>query len=232
MAPFEQAPLDRKPRNIRLYVKRVFISDSFDEELVPRWLGFIKGVVDSSDLPLNVSREILQESRIVRTIRKQLVSRSLAMLKQLAEDKDKYRTFWEAFARYLRMGVVEDQDARADLSRLLRFTSSSSGDELIGLEDYAGRMKEGQKAIYYLTTASAKTGSAAPFVERLVKKGYEILYLTDPLDEYVVMNLAKFKTGDKEVDLVDVTREELDLGDDVQDKEELDKKAKASGLLM
>lgn len=149
MAPFDQQNFNARSKSIKLYVKRVFISDEFDEDLMPRYLSFIKGIVDSSDLPLNVSREILQESRIVRVIRKQLVRRSLEMLEALAakDGGEDYKTFWESFGRNLKIGVIEDTENRPKLAKLLRFHSSKADDgALVSLEEYVGRMKEGQKA--------------------------------------------------------------------------------------
>ena len=160
MAPFDQQQMQQRSRNIKLYVKRVFISDEFDEDLMPRYLNFVKGVVDSSDLPLNVSREILQESKIVRLIRKQLVKRSLDTIDDLAskEGGEDYKTFWEAFGRNLKIGVIEDTDNRDKLAKLLRFFSSYSLDkaegEMTSLDAYVSRMKSGQKSIYYMASDS------------------------------------------------------------------------------
>ncbi|KAK9820290.1 hypothetical protein WJX72_008653 [[Myrmecia] bisecta] len=214
MAPFEQQDMMQRQRNIRLFVKRVFISDEFDEDLLPRWLGFMKGIVDSSDLPLNVSREILQESRVVRTIRKQLVRRSLDMLKEIAgrpeeDGKSDYLTFWEAFGKMLKLGAVEDQANKGVIAELLRFPSSKSGESLTSLKDYVGRMKEGQEAIYFMAADSREAAAAAPFVEGLVARDYEVLFLTEPIDEVVMQNVAEFD-GKK---FSDVSRDELDMGD-------------------
>jgi heat shock protein beta len=222
MAPFEQQDWMAKSRSIRLYVKRVFISDEFDEALMPRYLNFIKGIVDSSDLPLNVSREILQESRVVRVIRKQLVKRSLDMLKEIAgrptDDKGKsdYDTFYEAFGRNLKMGVVEDQANRDALAPLLRFSSSKSGDDTTSLADYVSRMKEGQAGIYYICTDSKRQAEAAPFTEQLVRKGYEVLYLTEAIDEVVFTNLATYDGKQ----LMDVSREGLEMDEEEGSKAE------------
>jgi heat shock protein beta len=226
MAPFDQqqGSPTAKSRSIKLYVRRVFISDEFDEDLMPRWLSFVKGVVDSSDLPLNVSREILQESRVVRVIRKQLVRRALEMMDDLAskEGGEDYRTFWESFGRQVKVGAIEDQENRPRLAKLLRFFSSHAaqkagggdapgggGGGLVSLQDYASRMRPGQKAIYYMAADSVEIAAAAPFVERLVQEGVEVLYLTEPIDEAVVTNLASFDGRD----LVDVTKEGLELDD-------------------
>jgi len=212
MAPFDQQQYGEKSRNIKLYVRRVFISDEFDDDLMPRYLNFIKGVVDSSDLPLNVSREILQESRIVRVIKKQLTRRSLEMMEDLSKQEggEDYKTFWESFGRNIKIGIIEDQDNRNRLAKLLRFHSSKSEETMTSLEQYVSRMKEGQKGIFYMAADSMDVARSAPFVEKLVAEGYEVLYLTEPIDEAMVANLAKFDDHD----MVDVTKEGLDLGAD------------------
>jgi len=226
MAPFEQDMMKRS-KNIRLFVKRVFISDEFDDDLLPRYLSFIKGVVDSSDLPLNVSREILQENKIVRVIRKQLVRRSLDMIDEISkreDSKDDYKTFWDAFGRNLKLGIIEDTANRDKLASLLRFHSSASEDLMTSLDDYVGRMKKEQKAIYYMAADSVKAAKAAPFVEQLAKQGFEVLYLTEPIDEVAVTNIGKYK----EHALEDVSKENLDVsGDDKSEaKEETETKFK------
>jgi heat shock protein 90kDa beta len=219
MAPFDQqSNPSAKSRSIKLYVRRVFISDEFDDDLMPRWLSFVKGVVDSGDLPLNVSREILQESRVVRVIRKQLVRRALEMMDDLAgkEGGEDYRTFWESFGRQVKIGAIEDTENRPRLAKLLRFQSSKSpsdGPGLVSLGDYVSRMKPGQRSIYYMAADSVEIAAAAPFVERLVSEGYEVLYLTEPIDEAVVTNLGKF---DSKYDLVDVTKEGLEVEDEAE----------------
>lgn len=158
---------------------------------MPRYLTFIKGVVDSADLPLNVSREILQESRVVRTIRKQLIKRSLDMIADIAkrDNKEDYTTFWESFGRNLKLGCIEDQGNRDTIAKLLRFPSSTS-EGLTSLEEYVARKKEGQKCIYYLAAESKAAAEAAPYVEVLKSKGFEVLYLTEPIDEVCVSNLG------------------------------------------
>jgi heat shock protein beta len=209
MAPFDQQDWMRKSRSIKLYVRRVFISDQFDEDLMPRYLNFMKGIVDSNDLPLNVSREILQESRVVRVMRKRLLRKSLDMLRELADRPDgkDYDTFWEAFGRNVKLGIIEDTANREELAKLLLF-GSSEGDKLTSLAKYVERMKPEQKGIYYLAADSKAAAQKAPFVEGLVKRGLEVLYLTDSIDEVAITNLATF--GGKP--LVDVTKEGLDLG--------------------
>ncbi|PRW20326.1 heat shock 90C isoform B [Chlorella sorokiniana] len=222
MAPFDQDRQMGKSRNIRLYVKRVFISDEFDEDLMPRYLSFIKGVVDSADLPLNVSREILQENRVVRLIRRQLIKRSLDMIQEIAdrEDKKDYEAFWESFGRFVKLGCIEDGDNRKALAPLLRFTSSACKAEegLTSLADYLARKKEGQTQIYYLAADSRAACEASPYVEALTSKGYEVLYLTEPIDEVAVQNLQEYEG----MQLADVSREDLQLDDTEEDKKALE----------
>ncbi|KAH9303430.1 hypothetical protein KI387_015013, partial [Taxus chinensis] len=208
-----------KTKNIRLYVKRVFISDDFDGELFPRYLGFVKGVVDSNDLPLNVSREILQESRIVRVMRKRLLKKTFEMITGIAnsENKEDYKKFWDNFGKNLKIGVIEDKANHKKLAPLLRFFSSYSEDELLSLDQYVDSMKEGQKDIYYIASDSITSARDAPFLEKLLEKEYEVLYLVDPIDEVTIQNLKSYR--DKS--FVDITKEDLDLGDrdEVKEKE-------------
>ena len=221
MAPFEQQDMMAKSRAIKLFVRRVFISDEFDESLLPRYLTFVRGVVDSSDLPLNVSREILQESRVVRVIRKRLIRKTFDMLREIAErDNDDYDTFWDNFGRNLKLGVIEDADNRKDLAELLRFTTSKSGDEgaLRSLDEYVNDMPEGQNSIYFVAADNKDAAEASPFLEKLKQKGFEVLYLLDPIDEVAMANLATFK----EKPLVDASKEALDLGEE----DETDKTAR------
>jgi heat shock protein 90kDa beta len=227
MAPFDQQESMQKSKNIRLYVKRVFISDEFDEDLMPRYLGFVKGVVDSADLPLNVSREILQESRVVRAIKRQLVKRTLDALTSMAErcaseenKVDDYTTFWEAFGRNIKLGVLEDEGNRQILAKLLRFSSSGS-EGLTSLMDYVSRKKEGQTSIYFLAADSKAAAEASPYVEQLTSKGFEVLYLTEPIDEIAMANLGEFEG----MQLVDVTKEDLSLGETEDDKKALEEMA-------
>jgi heat shock protein beta len=199
-----------KTKNIRLYVKRVFISDDFDGELFPRYLSFVKGVVDSNDLPLNVSREILQESRIVRIMRKRLVRKTFDMIQDLAEgeNKEDYKKFWENFGRFIKLGCIEDSGNHKRITPLLRFYTSKSEEELKSLDEYVENMGENQKAIYYLATDSLKSAKTAPFLEKLVQKDIEVLYLVDPIDEVAIQNLQTYK----EKKFVDISKEDLELG--------------------
>ncbi|XP_065879757.1 heat shock protein 90-5, chloroplastic [Euphorbia lathyris] len=209
--------MNPKTKNIRLYVKRVFISDDFDGELFPRYLSFVKGVVDSDDLPLNVSREILQESRIVRIMRKRLVRKTFDMIQELSESENKedYKKFWENFGRFLKLGCVEDTGNHKRITPLLRFHSSKSEDELTTLDDYVENMGENQNAIYYLATDSLKSAKTAPFLEKLVQKGIEVLYLVEPIDEVAIQNLQTYK----EKKFVDISKEDLEMGDEDEVKE-------------
>ncbi|KAL6538841.1 hypothetical protein OROMI_025167 [Orobanche minor] len=223
MAPLNnEEVVSQKTKNIRLYVKRVFISDDFDGELFPRYLSFVKGVVDSDDLPLNVSREILQESRIVRIMKKRLVRKTFDMIQDLSESENKedYKKFWENFGKFMKLGCIEDTGNHKRLTPLLRFFSSKSNDELISLDDYVENMGTNQKAIYYLATDSLKSAKSAPFVEKLVQKGIEVLYLIDPIDEVAIQNLQTYK----EKKFADISKEDLELGDEDEVKERETKK--------
>lgn len=218
MAPLNNEDVvNPKTKNIRLYVKRVFISDDFDGELFPRYLSFVKGVVDSNDLPLNVSREILQESRIVRIMRKRLVRKTFDMIQDISESENKedYKKFWENFGRFLKLGCIEDSGNHKRLTPLLRFFSSKSEEDLISLDDYVENMGENQKAIYYLATDSLKSAKTAPFLEKLLQKDIEVLYLVEPIDEVSIQNLQTYK----EKKFVDISKEDLELGDEDEVKE-------------
>ncbi|OIS95833.1 PREDICTED: heat shock protein 90-5, chloroplastic-like [Nicotiana attenuata] len=218
MAPLNnEEVINPKTKNIRLHVKRVFISDDFDGELFPRYLSFVKGVVDSDDLPLNVSREILQESRIVRIMRKRLVRKAFDMIQDLSESENKedYKKFWENFGKFIKLGCIEDTGNHKRITPLLRFFSSKSEEELISLDDYIENMGENQKAIYYLATDSLQSARTAPFLEKLVQKGIEVLYLVEPIDEVAIQNLQTYK----EKKFVDISKEDLELDDDDEVKE-------------
>lgn len=205
--------------DVRLYVKRVFISDQFNGELFPRYLSFMKGIVDSNDLPLNVSREILQQSRIVKMMRHRLIRKTFEMIEKIAKDEDKqgYLKFWDVFGRNLKLGCTEDSSNHTRIAPLLRFYSSKSEDALISLDQYVERMKENQKEIYFLAAESIKSAKNAPFVEDLLNRDLEVLYLVEPIDEVAVSSLSKYK----EKKFVDISKEDLDLGgeDKVKDEE-------------
>lgn len=209
--------INPKTKNIRLYVKRVFISDDFDGELFPRYLSFVKGVLDSDDLPLNVSREILQESRIVRIMRKRLVRKTFDMIQELSESENKedYKKFWENFGRFLKLGCIEDSGNHKRITPLLRFYTSKSEEELVSLDNYVENMGEKQNAIYYLATDSLKSAKSAPFLEKLVQRDIEVLYLIEPIDEVAIQNLQTYK----EKKFVDISKEDLEFGDEDEVKE-------------
>jgi len=209
-------------RAMRLYVKRVFINDKFDD-LIPRWLTFCRGVIDSEDLPLNVGREILQKSRTLKIIRKRVVRKVLDTIDSLrTDDPEKYDSFWNSYGKYFKVGLVEDLDYKDELKRFVRFWSSTSGDNQTSLDEYVGRMKDGQDKIFFVTGEGKRAAEISPAMEKMREKGYEVLYMVDPLDEICSQSIVDYQ-GKK---LVDINKAGLDLTKNEEEKQEMEETQK------
>ncbi len=220
----KRAPYDlfdgqtKRKSDIKLYVKKVFITDDF-EDLIPEYLKFVKGVIETDDVPLNISREMLQQNKLMKIIGKNIVKKILEMFSTVSDDSEKFRIFYEQYSKHIKLGVHEDTTNRNKLASLLRYETSKSDGDLISLDEYIENMKEGQTNIYYMTSDSVKSIQNSPFLDYFKSKDYEVLYMVDPLDEYITQQLRDYK----EKKLLCITKENVDLNANDDEKQQHEK---------